>query len=379
MRPLGPLLLALAAASPLRSQSSQFGVRGLGIPLRPISVRATGTGGSLGLFDAESSLNPASFGSLINVQANFQTVQNWRRSVSPTGTATGQDNRYPGISIAGPIGGTRLNAAVSMSGYADRNFVLASRDTLILRGVPVETFDTLSSRGGVSDLRVAVAWRQSAAVQWGAALHLISGSNRLDSRRYFGDPAYVGAQERATVSYLGFGASVGVMARIGTRVTLAGVVRFDEKLRVERDTSRLGNTDLPTTIGGGVRIRVSEHLLVAGSGLYRNWSVADADLVAQGGIGSNNTTEWSGGIEYFGDSRRPLRLPIRLGFRHARLPFPVQRGVDVSETGVSLGSSVRFVNDRAGLDLAVERIWRKGGPGFTESATLLTVGFAIRP
>ena len=64
---------------------------------------------------------------------------------------------------------------------------------------------------------------------------------------------------------------------------------------------------------------------------------------------------------------------------YARLPFPVQRGVNVSETGVSIGSSVRFVNDRAGLDLAVERIWRKGGPGFTESATLVTVGFAIRP
>ena len=87
----------------------------------------------------------------------------------------------------------------------------------------------------------------------------------------------------------------------------------------------------------------------------------------------------SGGLEFRTDPRRPSRRPIRLGIRHARLPFPLQQGVNVTETGVALGSSIRFVNDRAGIDLAVERIWRKGGAGFSEAATLLTVGFTIRP
>jgi hypothetical protein len=379
MRRLSGFLLAALAANPLGAQSSQFGVRGLGIPLRPISVRAVGTGGSFGMFDPESSLNPASIGLVGNVFATFQTVQNWRRSVSPAGSVTGQDNRYPGIALAGPIGGTPLIAAFSVSGYTDRNFALASRDTLILRGEPVEAFDTLTSQGGLSDLRAAVAWRHSSAVQLGLALHMLTGSNRLDSRRFFGDSAYVGARERATVSYLGFGLSAGVMARVGRSVTLSGLVRFDDKVKVERDTASLGNTDLPITVAGGLRVQVTERLLLAGSGLYRNWSVADANLVAQGGIGSANITEWSGGVEFLRDPRRPNSLPLRLGVRHGRLPFPVQRGVDVNETGISLGTSVRFVNDRAGIDLAVERIWRKGGPSFTETATLLTVGFSIRP
>jgi hypothetical protein len=133
------------------------------------------------------------------------------------------------------------------------------------------------------------------------------------------------------------------------------------------------------TISGGVRLQLSEHLLAAGSGQYRNWSVADASLVAQGGVGSTNTTEFSAGIEYLSDPRRPLRRPLRLGVFHARLPFPLQRGVNVDETGVALGTSVRFVNDRAGFDVSLQRIWRKGGPSFREQATLLTFGFSIRP
>lgn len=373
------LLLVILAAPPLAAQSSQFGVRGLGIPLRPISVRAAATGGSFGMFDPESGLNPASVGLVSNVAVSFQSVQNWRQSVSPTGRFTGRDNRYPGVMIAGPIGGTRLVTAFSVSGYTDRNFKLASRDTLILRGLPVETFDTLTSEGGLSDLRAALAWRYSNAIQFGMAMHLVTGSNRLDSRRLFADTAYAGARERATVSSIGFGVSAGVMARIGRNLTLTGMVRLDDKLRVERDTQNLGQTDLPLTVGGGIRLQLSERFLVAGSGQYRNWSVAHANLVAQGGIGSANTTEFSGGIEYLTDPRRPSRRPIRLGVRHARLPFPLQQGVEVAETGIALGTSVRFVNDRAGIDLALERVWRKGGPRFTETATLLTVGFSIRP
>src|SRR5260221_141141 len=92
------LLLALAlVAGPAAAQSSEFGVRGLGIPLRPISVRAGGTGGAFGLFDAESGLNPASIALVGYVTASFQTVQAWRRSETPAGSASVQDNRFPGI------------------------------------------------------------------------------------------------------------------------------------------------------------------------------------------------------------------------------------------------------------------------------------------
>jgi hypothetical protein len=101
--------------------------------------------------------------------------------------------------------------------------------------------------------------------------------------------------------------------------------------------------------------------------------------VAQGGVGSTNTTEFNAGLEYLRDPRRPNNLPLRLGFYHAQLPFPLQRGVNVSETGITIGTSKRFVADRAGFDLALGQVWRKGGAGFSERATMLTVGVSVRP
>jgi hypothetical protein len=119
--------------------------------------------------------------------------------------------------------------------------------------------------------------------------------------------------------------------------------------------------------------------MLAGSALYRNWSVANDDLVAQGGIGSVNSTELSAGIEYLTNPRRMFHRPIRLGVRRATLPFPLRLGDKTTETSVSLGTSVRFMAERAGFDVAVQRVWRKGGTGFDETATLLTLGVSVRP
>jgi len=374
-----PALLILAAVGQGAAQSSQFGARGLGIPVRPLSARAAGAGGAFGLFDPESALNPASVGELSRVTADFQTVQNWRRSVNPAGSASARDNRFPGIFVGGPIGGTQLSLALSASGYTDRNFSLASRDTVVLRDVPVEVFDTLRSEGGISDLRLAVGWRQAKTLHWGLGIHLLTGSNRITSHRVFADTAYAGVSEANTVSYLGFGVSAGVVARLGRVVSLAGMLRADNRIRVERDTTKLGGTKLPVTASGGVQIALGERLLLSGSALFRNWSVSDADLVAQGGVGSTNTTEFAGGLEFITQTKHPLHRPIRIGAFHARLPFPLRRGEDVDETGVTIGTSLRFVSDRAGIDLALGRIWRKGAPGFTERATVLNVGVTIHP
>jgi hypothetical protein len=379
MRLLGSVLLGLLLAAPLSAQSSQFGVRGLGIPLRPHSVRAIGTGGGFALFDAESALNPASIGQVLFLNASFQTVQNWRHSESPAGSASARDNRYPGVFVAGPIGGTPFSIALSASGYTDRNFVLASRDTLILRGQQVEAFDTISSQGGLSDLRAAIGWRQSRAVQWGVGLHMLTGSNRIVSHRTFADSTYSGASERFTYSYLGFGVSAGVVARLGRAVTLAGMVRADDKIRVELDTASQGSAKLPLTISGGARIQVGSRMMLMGSGLYRNWSTSSADLVRLGGVGSVNTTEFSVGLEYLTDPKRILNRPLRLGVRRATLPFPLRLGDKTTETAVSIGTSLRFVAERAGVDMALQRVWRKGGTGFTERATLLTLGVSVRP
>jgi hypothetical protein len=378
-RAAGVLALTVLAATPAAAQSSQFGARGFGVPVRPLSVRALGAGGGFGLFDPESGLNPAAVGQVLFVSAGFMTTQNWRNSESPVGSSSAKDNRFPGFSVTGPIGRSTFSFALSATGFTDRNFVLGSVDTLVLRDVPVEVYDTLISLGGISDLRAALAWRQSRAIQWGIGLHVLTGSNRIRSRRSFADTAYAPVSEGTIISYLGFGASAGVSARLGSRLTLAGTLRVDERMRAERDTNRSGTTRLPVTVGVGARMLVTDRLMLAGNALFRNWSIASDDLVQQGGVGSENTREIGAGIEFLTRSRRPFSWPIRLGVHHATLPFPLVTGEQPRELGVSIGTSVRFVADRAGFDLALMRLWRSSGGGFTEQATQLSAGISVRP
>ena len=379
MRALRIVPLLLLGAAPLAAQSSLFGTRGFGLPLRPISVRAFATGGSFGLFDYESSLNPSSFALIGRVNATFQTVQTWTRSENPLGTASTRDNRYPGFTVTTPVGGVPLAIAVSAAGYTDRNFSLASVDTVILRDVPVEARDTITSLGGISDLRLAVAWRQSGSIHWGLGLHLLTGSNRITSHRVFADSSYVGASERSTLSYLSSGVSLGVTVRVNTPLTLAGMIRADNSIRIERDTSRVANVRLPLTASGGARLLLGKRALIAGSVLFRTWSRSDSALVALGGVGSRNTLEWNAGFEFTPDPNRPGRRPVRLGFYRAELPFPVQSGRKSSETGVSAGSSLEFAGGRARGDFTLSRVWRNGGEGFSERAILLNVGISLRP
>ena len=380
MRPrIASVLLLVLAAAPVAAQSSQFGVRGLGIPLRPLSVRSAGSAGATGLFDPESGVNPAAIGLVSFTMASFQTVQSWRRSTSPTGTVSGKDNRYPGIFVTGHVGGTPVSLSLSASGYTDRNFSIATSDTLIIRGEEVTTIDTLRSLGGVSDVRGGFGWRVSNRLQLGLGVHMLTGSNRILSTRRFSDTTYAGAAEQFTISYLGAGVSAGIMARVGRSLTLAGTIRADHKLRLERDSAKIGTIKLPMTLSGGARLQVGNQLILAGAATYRTWSASDDDIVEQGGVGSINTTEFQAGLEYFRDGDRPSNLPIRLGFFHARLPFPLQSGDNTSETGITFGTSKRFVADRAGFDLALSQIWRRGGEGFTERATQFTFGISVRP
>jgi hypothetical protein len=376
---LGFAGLLLLAAPRLEAQSSQFGTRGFGLPLRPISVRAVGTGGSLSLFDHESALNPSSFGLIARVNTTFQTVQTWTHADNPVGTASTRDNRYPGFTIQSPIGGTPLVMAISATGYMDRNFSLVSRDTIVLRGAEVEVLDTITSLGGISDLRAALAWRQSPNLQLGLGFHLLTGSNRITSHRVFADTAFTGASERATLSYLSYGVSAGLTARPVPAVTFAAMVRADDKMRIERDSVRSGTVKLPLTVAGGLRLQLGRRTLMAASGMFRNWSRSSADLVSLGGHGSRNTTEWNGGFEFTPNPDRTGRFPLRLGVYRATLPFPLADQASQHETGVSAGTSFEFAAGRARGDLALSRLWRTSDAGFSERAVLLNLGVSIRP
>ena len=383
MRPYLTILLLSVAPLPLLAQSSEFGTRGLGMPGRAQSVRALGTGGSLGLFDSGSSENPAALADAFVLTATFTGTENFRSSTGPSGTLSGRDTRFPQITVAGPVGHRPFGIGLSYSNYTDRDFSVATTSVLELREVPVTSSDTLTSRGGLNDLRLGVAYRGPSAWNFGVAFHLITGSARTELRRGFSDSAYAPVFQSAEISYAGIGVSAGVVHAMG-RLTIAAAARTDGNATVDRDSTRVSRVGLPMSFGAGIRYHSGTRLDLAAQAVYRGWSAADSALVAGGGTGARNTVAVSAGGEYVTDVRRPYRRPIRFGARYAKLPFPVVSGGQPSEFGASLGTGTRFLDPRsrrevAGLDLSLEHVWRREGSSYREGAWLVSVGVTIKP
>lgn len=371
------LLLALVPGV-LRAQSSQFGVRGLGFPGRALAVRSQGSGGGFGLFDAESSQNPAALASVVALTSVFTATQGFRQVENPAGTASIRSTRFPQLMVGGPIRALPAAVGFSFSNYTSRDFTLATSETIDPRGVPLAVNDTFSSRGGLNDFRLAGSYRLGDRWAVGAGFHIISGSNRLTSVRIFEDPGYLSSRQRSELSFAGVGFSLGLTRQFGPDFALSAMARSDGHVNVDRDSTRVGTVDLPYAFGLGVKLRPAATLEVAGQSLFRTWSGANSDLLAMGGTGAQNTFEVAVGAEYTADPRRPYRRPIRLGARYATLPFPLVPGQQGQEFGVSAGTGARFAQQRAGIDLALEHVWRSEGP-YSDNGFLISLGVSVRP
>jgi hypothetical protein len=373
-------LLILVALLPgvAGAQSSQFGVRGLGFPGGSLAARAAGSSGAFGMFDHESSLNPAALGAVPTLTSVFTVAQSFRHVENPAGTASLRDTRFPQLSVAGPVRQSGAAVGISFSNYTSRDFTVASIGTIDLRGVPVGVTDSFSSRGGLNDLRLAGAYRVHDRWTFGAGFHVITGSDRLVSRRVFSDPNYLSTSQSAEISYAGVGLSAGLIRQFGPRFGIAALVRTDGHVNVDRDSARVGTVDLPYTFGLGLRLQPTGHLELGVQTIVRTWSGANSDLLQQGGTGAKNTVEVAAGAEYSSDQKRPYRRPIRLGARYATLPFPLVPGQQGHELGVSLGTGMRFAQQRAGLDLALEHVWRSEGL-YSERGFLVSLGISVRP
>jgi long-subunit fatty acid transport protein len=280
--------------------------------------------------------------------------------------------------VVGPVRQSTAALGLSYSNYTNRDFTLASASTVDIRGVLVGVTDSFSSRGGLNDLRLAGAYRLEERWTIGAGFHVISGNNRLETRRSFDDPNFIPSAQRAEVSYAGLGVSAGVIGQFGPRFAVAALVRSDGHVNVDRDSSRVGTVDLPYSFGLGLRWQPVPTLDVATQAILRTWSAANSDILEQGGVGAENTFEIAAGAEYTPDLRRPFRRPLRFGARYAQLPFPLLPGEQGHEFGLSAGTGMRFAQQRAGIDLALEHVWRSEGQ-YSERAFILTFGVSVRP
>jgi hypothetical protein len=375
------LVLALLCGVPGAgvAQSSIFGVRGLGIPQDPVSTRAAGTGGSLALLDGLSGTNPAAITSIVGLTASFNLFENGRTSTTPGGTGTASDGGFPFVTVVNRVKNSPLYFSGSFGSYTDRDFGIVTSGTAQVNGLPVDFRDSLESRGGTSDIRLAVGYRNGEKFALGLGLHFLTGSNRLTLGRTFSDSMIAAVRQRSELAFNAVGLSVGAVFHPTEALLLAGVVRRDGTMNVDRDSAQAFTVSLPWSFAGGAQYRFGEHGLLNAQLEYTTWSDASADLQAAGGVGAENTLRASVGGELTTHRQQPGNLPLRLGVRTAQLPFGFALGQQPTEYAVAAGSGIRFAKGRAVADAALERVWRNADGGFSETAWVFSLGFVLKP
>lgn len=374
------ILALLATSTPLVSQSSQFGVRGLGFPGRALSARAIGSGGAAGMFEGEDARNPASLATLQGTTISFNGTSAWRTARNPISRGTdARDTRFPVLSLGGRIPGSRLALGVSQSLLADRDYTVITEGVAVPRGEAILYTDTLRSRGGISDLRIQGSWQLSSTLSIGAGADFLTGQNQLLQRRVWADTAYLSTRVSGEVSNRGLGVIVGALYQLSPNWQLAGSMQWLGDLEVQQDSlAESFRIPMPVTLTGATRILVTPNLRISGMATLRDWGRSNAMLLQTGGSGASSTSEVALGLEWARNARDPTHLPLRLGARLGSLPFPLEIGSQPREWAVSLGTGLDLANHRGGLDLALERVSRQEGSRYSERAWQLTVGVTVR-
>ena len=268
-----------------------------------------------------------------------------------------------------------MSFSITYYPYADRTYNLVAIDTVDIRGDAIEVFDRIFSDGAVADIAGAMAYTVSSKISLGGAVHLITGSARAGARRTFTRPGYATATETADLGFNGVGFSVGFMAALIRQLTISAAFRNDTRLETIADSVAFSRIQLPMTFSGGLLIRPIPALQWGTTVIWQTWYDAAQDLKQIGGAKAYDTWEVSSGVE-MGGTPTSTRIPLRLGFRYAQLPF--SSSDQPHEIDISAGSGISFAGNRAVFEFSVERIFRKGG-GADEKAWYLTFSVTLRP
>src|SRR5690348_5413908 len=263
--------LALGAVAMSQAQDSQFGISGLGTPGRWESVRARSTAGALALFDPLSPLSDAALADLGQLTAFAQAAASFLRPELATGTLSLRTTRFPAFTLGGPVG-HGIVVGGGFSTYLNRSWDVVTHDTVTLRGLPEAVTDERSSDGGVSDIRLAVAMRVSPRFAVGVGAHALTGSTREHAYRFYADSnVYRNTRQVGEVQYDGWGFSASALFDALPGLRLSAVYRSDSRLRAKVGGNETARTDLPTTLGAGVRWAVRPTARIAAAITRRDW------------------------------------------------------------------------------------------------------------
>jgi len=381
----GPALLvavlACAGASRAAAQDSVFGIRGLGLLDRSVSAKSSALGGGFVLFDPAAAVNPASLAGWHATAGWAVGAGSFRSFDYGTGTSSLSATRFPVVGFAGSIG-SKMVVALTASDYLDRNWSVQQTDTVSPRGTPVVANDNTQSAGGVTDLRLAMAYRLP-NITLGFGAHILTGStNTSVSRQFPNDSAFVPFTQTQTTDYAGVGLSFGALVSPLPGLVTGASVRLNGRLRAST-TDTATDIPMPVEVNAGFYDQPVAGVSVAGTVGWANWSRAADALAAAGQARSRDVWTVGVGVEVNVLRLGRRQLPLRVGYRWRQLPFPiggdsVAPGPALSEHAITGGLGFDTAGGRATVDLGLDVGSRVAG-SLSESFTTLYVGLTIRP
>jgi hypothetical protein len=376
---LALLLLPVAV-----SAQGSIAAQGFGYPPGQLTVRGSSTGGTMTEFDHSAPHNPAAL-MYWGVAGAYAQYSPERRSTSVNGRSTSSTvSIFPVFAIGLPAG-SRYSFGLSSSTMLERNYTLTTTARQRIRSDSVTTTSSFRARGAMNDVQFGGAMQIRGWLRGGAAIHLITGSNRLNvSRSILPDTGVVRVDsvsyeipgELSTATFTGSAVSFGVEITPGKHFSVAASTRLGFGLDAELNDSTKTSADTPNRAGLAARYDLSGNTIAVRYN-WEGWS-------AMRGLGATtngvfDTREYGIGAEIPGPRIRGGQFTLRLGARRRDLPFGVA-GVQPKETAFGGGLGLPLAFGRVQLDFGLERATRTvpGLSSVKERGTTASFGFRLR-
>lgn len=369
-------LFASGVAPAIAHAQGTLSTQGFGYPLGGLSTRAAATGGAWSEFDPVSSRNPAALpgwgrsGLYVQYDPEFRSITNGSAKDNTT------TSRFGAIAAGFTIG-QKWAVGLSSHSFLDRSWATTIRSGQRLGDDSVSYSESFSSKGGINDNRIGVAYRLMSRVVIGGGLHLYSGENRLNLVRQFDDSVRYGTLARdISLTYSGTAVSAGAVITPVRWFSVAGSFRQGGTLRLRVVDTLRNEAKVPSRFGFAARLEPVTGLTLLGGADHTTWSAIDG--LGSSDANGNDSWEYSAGAEFSGQRTRSASWLYSLGYRQRDLPFEAG-GQLVHEKIVAGGVAVPIAGARGTVDVALQRALREATGPTQERGWLLSVGFTVRP
>jgi len=374
------VMLGVAAPALVNAQGT-LAASGLGYPPGGVSARAAGAAGATAEIDPTSVLNPAALSQSGTFEVFAQGAVERRRTEVNDPATTSVLPSFPLAGMSLPVG-RRWSVGISLASFLDRTWGTTSEIPLELDGTPVVARDRATSEGGMTDVRIATAYRMTEGLSLGLAAHVVTGENRLALSRTFVDAPQFGTYSQSSlVDYFGTGFSAGVLYTPVRRLTIGASAKVGGNLDARVRDTVVANASIPTRWGASVQYGIPGAAFAARIG-YTQWSdfngFSERVSAVPSTLDPQDGWEYALGVEMDGPSAFGTPMVVRAGINRRDLPFRIS-GNALKESQVTGGIGIPLAGGRALMDLAVVRASRSGVSGASETGWITSIGLLLRP